>query len=103
MRSFLLLLISTTILGSCTPNTQEEEAEPQCSTTATVRNLTGLDGCSYVLELGNGQRLEPRGDVWQEFTKTDGQRVQVSYREVSSVSICMVGKVVELDCITPEE
>jgi hypothetical protein len=85
--------------------TCEKSAEPSpdkgCSTGATLRNLTGLDGCKYVLELDNKERLEPAGPEWQSFTKVDGMRVTVSYSEESRVSVCMVGKTVRLHCIQP--
>jgi hypothetical protein len=92
----LALLLSLTACENC-----EELVTPHCGTPATVRNLAGLDGCGFVLELGTGQRLEPRGEGWAQFPKVDGQRVTVAYHEASGVSACMVGQVVELDCIAP--
>ncbi|GGF15247.1 hypothetical protein GCM10011383_28140 [Hymenobacter cavernae] len=96
-----LLLPSLLLLGllSCK---EQEQMEPLCITPATVKDLTGLDGCGYVLVLSSGQRLEPRGSVWQDFPKKDGQSVQVAYHSVSGASICMVGDLVELECITPK-
>ena len=70
-----------------------------CATPATVRDLTGLDGCGKVLELANGQRLEPSGPVWDSFASANGQRVAVSYAQTAAVSTCMVGKTVEITCI----
>jgi hypothetical protein len=64
-----------------------------------MRNLAGLDGCGFVLELQNGQRLEPAGEAWQRVTKTDGAKVMVTYSEESRGSICMVGKTVNVSCI----
>jgi len=70
-----------------------------CSTPATVRDLTGLDGCGKVLELSNGTRLEPTGPLWSSFNSTDGLQVLVGYRPISGGSICMVGQLVEVTCI----
>jgi hypothetical protein len=101
MRALILPLALLLSLAACTSSETEELVVPQCSTPATVRNLAGLDGCGFVLELSNGQRLEPRGDRWAQFPKVDGRRVTVTYRDASGVSACMAGKIVELDCIAP--
>lgn len=86
-----------------------------CSTTATVRDLTGLDGCGFVLELEDGSYLEPvrpllfcgtpplpkevTEDPLYSFDFVDGKRVKVSYEETGDMSICMVGPVVKITCI----
>ena len=65
---------------------------------ATLRDLTRLDGCSWVLEKQDGTRLEPinlskfQNNVHME----NGQKVWVKYTEVGAASICMVGPTVEL-------
>jgi hypothetical protein len=78
---------------------QKADEAPGCGTPATVRNLTGFDGCGYVLQLDNGKRLEPHGDLWQGFAKHDGARVTISYESAPTASICMVGEGVKLTCI----
>jgi hypothetical protein len=93
-----LLLVATGLLALATSCKKADEG-PGCATPATVRNLTGLDGCGYVLELDNGQRLEPHGDLWQSFARHDGDRVIIGYEMEPSVSICMVGDGVKLTCI----
>ena len=65
---------------------------------AKVLDLTGLDGCSFVIELKNGQKLEPI-NLTNEFKK-DKLPVLVKYTEKTDMSsICMVGKMVELTSI----
>lgn len=65
-----------------------------------MKDLTGLDGCRWVIELDNSteewERLEPinLGDF--DFEPKDGMKVKIKYREINSASICMVGKTVEL-------
>lgn len=72
----------------------------QCEYSGTVKDYTGLDGCSLIIELDNGTKLEPYNIVPNIVLK-DGQRVKVSYTELSNMaSICMVGKIVRLDCVT---
>ncbi len=78
---------------------QKATEEPGCGTPATVRNLTGFDGCGYVLVLSNGKQLEPHGDLWQSFAKHDGAPVTISYESEPTTSICMVGEGVRLTCI----
>lgn len=78
---------------------QKADEAPGCGTPATVRNLTGLDGCGYVLQLDGGQRLEPHGALWQGFAKSDGARVTISYEAEPAASVCMVGTGVKLTCI----
>jgi hypothetical protein len=96
---FIALLIS---LNSCGLINREEEEEPAtCNTFATLKDLRGLDGCGFVLVLDDGQRLEfelqtPRVN----FNLADGKRVKVSYKESTRPSICMVGKTVEITCIS---
>jgi len=78
-----------------------------------VRDLTGFDGCRWVLELADGTRLEPEmpylkcGPLSKEFTEDplynfelrDGQKVRISYVEINRPSICMVGPTVKIICI----
>jgi len=91
-------LLATGLLALAT-SCQKADQAPGCGTPATVRNLTGFDGCGYVLQLDNGKRLEPHGTLWQSFAKQDGARVTISYEVAPAASICMVGEGVELTCI----
>ncbi|MCC3159446.1 hypothetical protein LJ737_19550 [Hymenobacter sp. 15J16-1T3B] len=77
----------------------QDAPNPDCKTAATIRDLTGFDGCGFVLELSNGQRLEPHGPLWQNYAKHDGERVTISYVSAPTPSICMVGEGVTLNCI----
>lgn len=105
---------------------QEDETAPECTTLATVRDLTGLDGCGWVLELENGERLEPYlvyanyGDplwcgmvssdsrsqshidpqLWHNANPQDGMKVRIAYEVLpEQVSVCMVGPIVQLTCL----
>lgn len=98
------ILLALGLLVGCQ---KEKSIEPiicyiqptDCNTPAIVRDLTGLDGCGKVLELANGQRLEPNGAIWRGFTPTNGQHVLINYVTISAASICMVGQTVEITCI----
>jgi PKD repeat protein len=72
---------------------------PYCSLTGTVVDYSGLDGCGLLIELDNGEVLEP-AEVVPNFTLKNGQRVRLAYTELEDyASICMVGKIVRIDCI----
>ena len=91
--AFVLLLVL-----SC----RNEDDTFLCDEKAILRNFTGLDGCSYVLVLDDEKVLEI-GDLEFEpdFQFRDGLRVSVTYEELSSASICMVGSIVRVLCIDP--
>jgi hypothetical protein len=83
---------------------------------ATVKDLTGLDGCGFVFELSDGSKLEPirqvircgtpplpkevTEDPLYNFQFVDGKKVRIAYEEITeAASICMVGKVVKITCL----
>lgn len=68
--------------------------------TATFKDLTGLDGCGYVLQLADGAYLEVVNLNELDLTPADGMEVRVKYSPQSGMaSICMVGAIVRVDCI----
>lgn len=109
---FLSLALSVTLL-SC-----EEEVDSSVPCTqgveATVRDLTGLDGCGFVFELNDGTKLEPymigycgtpplpkevTEDPLYQFEFVDGKKVIIGYEETKAFSVCMVGPVVKITCL----
>jgi hypothetical protein len=96
---------------------QCDDQIPSCSIPATIRDLTGLDGCGYVFELSDGTRLGPEliircgtppynddaritnDNALLGFEPVDGMRVMISYEESESLSTCMVGPSVKITCI----
>lgn len=114
--SVIILLLS---LISCGSELNEVKCFPSgCYEEALVKDITGLDGCSIVLELKNGTLLIPERRTYiQPPTKEEdplyyfdlraGLSVRVSYIESLAMTTCMAGKVVFLSCITvcdkPEE
>lgn len=115
MKSYVyaIVLLVSILLPGC----EEESIHAGCNqgVFATVKDLTGLDGCSYVFELSDGTRLEPQmlafcgtPPLSMEITENplynfqfiDGKTVRINYEEVSdAVSICMAGKIVKITCI----
>lgn len=82
---------------------------------ATVKDLTGLDGCGFVFELADGTRLEPirpqifmcipsskeiTEDPLYNFQFVEGKPVRIGYEEIQDVvSVCMVGKIAKITCL----
>lgn len=112
MKNIGFLILMVLVLFGC----DEDEQQENCLTPATVRNLTGLDGCGWVFELEDGTRLEPvrifycgtppvpkdvTKDPLSDFEFIDGKKVFINYESVENAgSICMVGPVVRITCIT---
>ena len=88
---FYLLLILLPALSSC-------EKSSTGWIKATIQDLTGLDGCSLVIQLEDESYLEPvnLSDFTSSATIVDDQKVWIKYQEVSGGSICMVGKIIEI-------
>jgi hypothetical protein len=103
VRLFRLLnacTMSLISLSGCHPSVAEgPKDDTACTTPATVRDLTGLDGCGKVLELAGGKRLLPGGPLWTSFASTDGQRVIISYEANPQPNICMAGEGITITCI----
>jgi len=111
--STLLFLSSSFIFFGCA----EEPIGASCDNAvfATLKDLTGLDGCGFVFELADGTRLEPQRlfycgtpslpkevteDPLYNFQFTDGKQVRIGFEEITdAMSICMVGKVVKITCL----
>ena len=116
MKQFLSIFLLTTV-SLFTACDDETFATKSCNpgTLATVKDLTGLDGCGFVFELADGTRLQP--EMWgfcgtpplpdevtenplYNFQFVDGKKVRIGYEEVKgAASICMVGKIVKITCI----
>jgi|GEM_PF-766774 len=97
VRTFLLLFtISASILFTGCPEKGCEDGVP-----AMILDYTGLSGCKWVIRLENGERLEPVNLHEFDLVPADSMIVYITYTEAPTMmSICMVGKMVEVTCIT---
>ncbi len=92
-------------LTSC-DNTVVCPAEDECNTQVTLKNLSGLDGCGWALELQDGSRLIPIAEgVFSESTteptwKVDGKKLLISYTEQPVPNVCMAGTTVKVTCLS---
>lgn len=114
MKSFTGLFFLLFCIWSC--DFHETQTSKDCIYSATVVDLTGMDGCGFVFQLDNGDYLEP---VWRwgwcgtpplpegatedplwNFDYVDGQRVRLGYETAEEGgSICMVGEQVYVTCL----
>ncbi|MCX6240163.1 MAG: hypothetical protein NTY07_21920 [Bacteroidia bacterium] len=66
--------------------------------TGILKNLTGLDGCGWIIQLSDNTKIEPVNLADFEIELTENLKVILKYHERTDLgSYCMVGKVVELD------
>jgi len=72
------------------------------SVQATLHNYTGLDGCGWVLELNDGSKLEPQNLDDFEIELEEGKKLHIKYEKVDAGSICMVGDVVKIKCLSED-
>lgn len=89
----LLFLVLVLVLASC--------AQQHCpyGVPAKMRNLAGLDGCGWVLELTDGSRLEPINLNTYNLNLVEGKKIYVTYEDFPGASICMVGKIVKITSV----
>ncbi len=98
MRTRYILLLS--FLFSLTGCYNFDTPVPGGGIEGTVKDYTGLDGCGYIIELVNGEKLEPAVMTDTTFEFYDDQRVEVWYTKLNDVgSICMVGFPARIDSI----
>ena len=114
MNKVRLIFIIYLFLISC--KKEEIIVNKGCATSATVRDLTGLDGCGFVFELEDGNKIIPIrlffcgtppltteviDDPLLNFVFEDGKKVKIGYQEIETgmVTTCMVGKLVKITCI----
>jgi hypothetical protein len=117
MKRLLPLLFAIVALAGCSSDEPgKDKSTTSCSTPAIIKDMTGLDGCGYVLQMQDGSLLEPLivfrcgtppipenepADPMAGFELIDGKKVMIDYVPLdSAVSICMVGRVVRITCIT---
>ena len=112
-KTFWGIVVMTMMFSACDDNLMQASCDE--GVRATVRDLTGLDGCGFVFELQDGTRLEPQRlmycgtpplpkevteDPLYNFEWVDGKQVVIAYKEVPETgSFCMVGPIVKITCL----
>ena len=95
-----ILVLTFLVLAICI-NSCNKESECENSQSAKLVNMTGLDGCSWMIELGDGTKLEPTNLNDFNINLQDNQKIWVVYHTAAQMaSICMHGEIVTIDCIS---
>jgi hypothetical protein len=96
--SALILLIVIIFLGSCASNKKyfedENEMIIQKYVPVTVKNATGLDGCSFLLVKDSVTSFQPV-DL-SDSLKLDGLKLWIKFSVVNQMSVCMAGQSIKL-------
>jgi hypothetical protein len=109
----IIVFIFVAVSFACSDN---DAISHDCSMRATIRDLSGLDGCGFVFELENGDRLQPvmkffcgtqplpkemTEDPLYNFSFEDGKVVFISWLPADDhASACMAAELVEITCIS---
>mgnify|MGYP006890185973 CR=1 FL=1 len=95
---FIIFLFLLSFVSGC--KTKQNTTGSKCETLGTVRNFQGLDGCGFLIELPNGDLLNPIA-MPEGFQLKDKQVVRFTYKIRQDVmTICMSEKAsVDLTCI----
>jgi hypothetical protein len=110
-------MVVTICLGCEEANLEDGKKSTDCTIPATIVDLGALDGCGYVFELENGERLEPwiilecygpngGGDPGPldpliDYEFVAGKKVLIEYKVIqNAVSTCQAGTVVKITCLT---
>ena len=97
-QKILLMSLVVLTLTICSCN---KESECENSHSAKLVNMTGLDGCSWMIELNNGTKLEPTNLNDFNINLQENQKIWVVYYPAAQLaSICMHGEIVTIDCIS---
>ena len=96
-KNILVLTFVPLIISILSCNKQNE---CENSYRAKLVNMTGLDGCSWMIELNNGTRLEPVNLSDFNFNINQNKKIWVVYHPTQFASICMAGEIVTIDCIS---
>ena len=95
-KNLLCLVVLTLAIHSC-----NKESECEGSQSAKLVNMTGLDGCSWMIELGDGTKLEPTNLNDFNINLQENQKIWVVYHTAAQMgSFCMHGEIVTIDCIS---
>lgn len=97
---FGILLLSGIALTSCGKKTGGCYKGEK----AWVKDFSDSDTCGILFKLEDGTYLEPTNLIeFPGINYTEGQLVWVSYKETSGASLCGLGEIVELKCVTERE
>ena len=92
----MILIISSFIFNGCNQNNKCIK-----SVKAIYTNQTELDGCKWMIQLKNKQKINPINLNEFEAKPKEGQKIWISYSiKENMFDACMSGKIVEIKCIS---
>lgn len=100
-----LFALTLGIVACCTPKKVKDDPVPEnrttCLTAGTVKDMRGLDGCTFLIILENGQKLLPARLPDPDFQFREGQKVRFDYKKsTAGASICMAeDMIVDISCL----
>ena len=95
------ILVLTFIVLTLCINSCNKQSECENSQSAKLVNMTGLDGCSWMIELNDGTKLEPTNLNDFNINLQENQKIWIVYHTAAQMaSICMHGEIVTVDCIS---
>lgn len=97
MKQFVIFVLLSMFTFSCNPI---KTTSSKCTTEGKVKDMTGLDGCKFLIELADGTKLNPIEFSDKSFELKDGQKIRFSYESVDAMNICMAGETVKITCIS---
>ncbi|TYB78854.1 hypothetical protein [Bizionia myxarmorum] len=105
-KNIVVILVCSGIVFSCA-NTKNDDNPSKTDISicenaieGKLLNMTGLDGCGWMIELEDGNKLEPINLNSFNISMVEGKKVNLNYTEVNDrAGICMAGKIVELTCL----
>ena len=89
MKKIIVVTLLSLCIFSCKKTTSPTE------TYGVVKDMTGLDGCSIMIVLDNGNKLEIKS-LPAGVTLVNEKRVAITYKIVPAFSICMAGDIAEI-------
>jgi hypothetical protein len=94
------LVVTFAFIALCI-NSCNKQSECKNSQSAKLINMTGLDGCSWMIELTNGTKIEPTNLNDFNIDLQENQKIWIVYHTAAQMtSICMHGEIVAIDCIS---
>lgn len=92
----LSFIVANPFINSCI-----KQSECEDSHIAKLVNMTGLDGCSWMIKLINGTELEPTNLNDFSIHLKENKKIWIVYHPAAQMaSICMAEEIVTIDCIS---
>lgn len=95
MRLILLLSMITSLLCSC------EKTATTAGVEGKFKNLSGLEGCNWMIETDGGTLLEPTNLSEFDIAPVNGMAVRVDLTKTGYFSVCLDAEIVDLYDIEP--